>query len=112
MAKFKFAEWLMVWLLDSDGFEFEWDSGNWTKNSRKHGVSTEEIEEVFTSGPACPLGVQVSPPVPEGRMGVVGATAAGRVLHVVFTIRKGRVRPISARPAEKYEREIYEAWVH
>ncbi len=112
MAKFKFAEWLMVWLLDSDGFEFEWDSGNRTKNAKKHGVSTGEIEEVFTAGPAAPLGVRVSPPAPEERMGVVGATAAGRVLHVVFTIRKGRVRPISARPAEKNEREIYEAWVH
>lgn len=112
MAKFKFAEWLMVWLLDSDGFEFEWDDGNWQKNARKHGVSTAEIEEVFTAGPAAPLGVQVGPPVPEERMAVVGATSSGRVLHVVFTIRAGRVRPISARPAEKHEREIYEAWVH
>ena len=112
MAKFKFAEWLLTWLLDSVEFEFDWDEGNWKKNAKKHGVAAREIEEVFTTGLPAPLGVQVSPSVPEERLAVVGATAAGRVLHVVFAIRDGNVRPISARPAEKNEREVYEGWVH
>lgn len=112
MAKFKFAEWLLVWLQDAEDFEFEWDDGNWAKSAKKHGVSAAEIEEVFTAGRAAPLGIQVSPAVPEERMAVVGATAAGRVLHLVFTIRDGRVRPISARPAAPIERGFYEAWLH
>ncbi|MBK9309042.1 MAG: BrnT family toxin [Nitrospira sp.] len=35
----------------------------------------------------------------------------GRILHVVFTLREGKVRPISARPAHKKERELYEAYL-
>lgn len=112
MAKFKFAEWLLFWLLDSEGFEFEWDEGNRSKNARKHGVTAAEIEEAFTSGPAAPLGVQVSPPVPEERMGIVGATSAGRIIIVVFTFRDGKIRPVSARPANTPQREYYEALVY
>ncbi len=111
MAKFKFLEWLILWLLGTAHFEFEWDEGNQTKSAKKHGVRTGEVEEVFFLGQAAPLGVQVSPPVPEERLGIVGATSTGRVLHVVFTIRDGKVRPISARPAHKKEREFYESYL-
>ena len=70
-----------------------------------------EVEEVFLAGQAAPLGVQISPEAPEERLGIVGATAGGRILHVVFTLREGKVRPISARPAHKKERGIYEAYL-
>jgi len=111
MAKFKFVEWLLLWLQENSHFEFDWDEGNRTKSATKHSVRTEEAEEVLTLGQAVPLGVQISPLVHEERLGVVGATSEGRVLHVVFTIRDGRVRPISARPAHKKERELYEAYL-
>jgi uncharacterized DUF497 family protein len=91
--------------------EFEWDEGNRTKNAAKHAVRTEEAEEVFTLGQAAPLGIQVSPIVDEERLGIVGTTSGGRILHVVFTLRDGKVRPISARPAHKKERELYEAYL-
>ena len=54
-----------------------------------------------------PLGIQVTPKVKEERLGIVGPTKAGKLLHVVFTLREGRVRPISARPAHKKERGQY-----
>ncbi len=111
MAKFKFVEWLFLWLSETSHFEFDWDAGNKTKNSAKHAVTTTEVEEVFLLGQAAPLGVQVSPELPEERLGIVGATAAGRLLHVVFTLRKGKVRPISARPAKKKEKELYETYI-
>ena len=95
MAKFKFAEWLLVWLLDSEDFEFEWDEANRAKSAKKHGVSASEIEEAFTSGP-------------EERMGIVGKTIAGRAIVVVFTVRERKIRPISAREANKQQREYYE----
>lgn len=111
MAKFKFVEWLLLWLQETSHFEFDWDEGNRTKSASKHSVLTEETEEVFTLGQAVPLGVQVSPPVHEERLGIVGTTSVGRILHVVFTLRDGKVRPISTRTAHKKERELYEAYL-
>ena len=101
MAKFRFIEWLLVWIQETTHYEFEWDGGNQTKSLTKHLVTTEEVEEVFRIGPAAPLGIQTSPEVIEQRLGIVGTTASGRVLHVVFTLRTDKVRPISARPAHK-----------
>lgn len=108
MAKFKFAEWLVLWLWDAVQFEFEWDDGNWTKNAKAHGVTAGEIEEAFWTGSAVAVGIQVSPAAPEERFAIVGATSAGRILFVVFTVRDGRVRPISAREANRKQREHYE----
>lgn len=59
VAIWEFVEWLLIWLQENS--EFEWDQGNLSKNSRKHGVSVQEVEEVFGSGRALPLGIQVSP---------------------------------------------------
>lgn len=111
MAKFKFVEWLLPWLLETTRFEFEWDEGNRTKSAAKHAVATQEAEEVFMSGQAAPLGVQISPETCEERLGIVGPTSVGRILHVVFTMRGGKVRPVSARPAHKKEREFYEEYL-
>lgn len=108
MAQWKFTEWLFIWLLETTHFEFEWDHGNKTKNASKHGVSIEEIEGVFKSGFALPLGVQVQPPVMEQRLGLVGPNFSGRLLQVAFVLREGRVRIISARPAHPKERRQYE----
>lgn len=108
MAQWEFVEWLMFWILETSNFEFEWDKGNQSKNKEKHNISTEEIEAVFRSGAALPLGVQISPIVNEQRLGIIGPTLNGRLLQIAFTIRDGRVRPISARPAHSKERNQYE----
>lgn len=111
MAKFLFAEWLVHWLQESSSFHFDWDEGNTIKSAAKHGVAPVEAEEVFLLGQAAPLGVQVSPEAPEERLGVVGPTYTGRMLQVVFTLREGKVRPISARPASRRERGYHEAYL-
>jgi uncharacterized DUF497 family protein len=108
MAQWEFVEWLLVWLLEALDYEFEWDQGNQTKNADKHGILTHETEEVFKSGLALPLGVQIQPPVNEQRLGIIGPTFSGRLLQVVFVLREGRVRIISARPAHRKERKQYE----
>jgi uncharacterized DUF497 family protein len=111
MAKFQFAQWLVYWLEEASGFRFEWDAGNTLKSAAKHGVTPTEAEEVFLLGQAAPLGVQVSPPVSEERVAVVGPTYTGRMLLVVFTLRGGKIRPISARPAGRRERNYHEAYL-
>ena len=108
MAKWKFTEWLLIWLLETSDFEFEWDHGNSTKSASKHGILIEETEAVFKSGLALPLGVQIHPPADEQRLGLVGPTFSGRLIQVAFVLREGRVRVISARPAHHKERRQYE----
>ena len=108
MARWEFAEWLLVWLMEATGFEFEWDHGNRAKSAAKHGVSVEEVEGVFRSRTALPLGIQIEADVGEQRLGIVGPGFAGRLLQVAFVLRRGRVRVISARPAHRKERKHYE----
>ena len=108
MAKWEFVEWLLFWLLETSRFEFEWDDGNRHKNAAKHGITTHEAETVFRSGFAIPLGIQISPVVPEQRLGLIGPALTGRLLPIAFVIREGRIRIISARPAKRKERRQYE----
>lgn len=108
MAQWEFVEWLLFWILETSHFEFEWDKGNRSKSAIKHKISTDEVEAVFRSGMALPLGIQTSPAANEQRLGLVGPTLSGRLLQIAFTLRNGRVRVISARPAHKKERSRYE----
>lgn len=108
MGQFKFVLWLAYWYLQNESFEFEWDSGNFTKSLAKHGVDTDEVESVFTLRMAVPIGRQVSPEVEEERLCLVGISFEGRLISVVFTLRDGSVRPISSRIANKKERKLYE----
>ncbi|MBC7466684.1 MAG: BrnT family toxin [Bdellovibrio sp.] len=108
MAQFRFLLWLAYWYQQNEAFEFEWDIGNSQKSSKKHDVGLDEIESVFEMKMAVPLGRQVTPVVDEERLCLIGPTEMGRMLSVVFTLRDGRVRPISGRAASKKERALYE----
>lgn len=108
MAQFKFLLWLAYWYQQTLTFDFEWDSGNSHKSVRKHDVRTDEIESLFEMKMAVPLGRQVRPIVTEERLCIVGPNKTGRMISVVFTLRDGRVRPISGRPASRKERSLYE----
>jgi uncharacterized DUF497 family protein len=87
MGQFRFILWLYYWYQQADSFEFEWDSANSMKSLRKHGVNTDEVESVFELKLAVPIGRQVSPPVPEERLCIVGPSQDGRMISVVFTLR-------------------------
>ncbi len=108
MAQWEFVEWLLFWILETSHFEFDWDKGNQSKSAIKHKISIEEVEGVFRSGLALPLGIQTAPPANEQRLGLVGPNLSGRLIQVAFVLREGRVRVISARPAHKKERIQYE----
>lgn len=108
MALFRFVLWLAYWYRQTESFEFEWDSSNTNKITTKHGVDPLEIESVFEMKLGVPLGRQERPKVDEERLCIVGPSVSGRMLSVVFTLRDGRVRTISARPASRKERKLYE----
>lgn len=86
---------------------FDWDAGNWPKCG-KHGVTREEIEEVFRGEPA----VMADPHPDEPRMRAIGKTGVGRYVFLVFMLRvvegKTMLRPISARFMHQKEIDHYE----
>lgn len=85
---------------------FEWDTGNQTKSLRKHGITNQEAEETFFNFKRV-LPDQAHSEK-EQRFGMLGQTKQGRVLFIVFTVRGNKVRIISARAADKKERNFYE----
>lgn len=109
MAHFKFVQWLVEWILAQSSFSFEWDAGNKIKSHEKHGVTSEEAEEVFEQIEAIrALGEQVSPPVSELRLGILGLTKSGRHVFICFTIRGTGIRIISIREMNRKEKKLYE----
>ena len=85
---------------------FEWDAGNWRKSELKHGVAMAEVQEVLLNAPSCQVDARHSED--EQRYVALGVTNEGRQLFVSFTVRRNRVRVISARPMSRKERAIHE----
>jgi uncharacterized DUF497 family protein len=73
---------------------FDWDAGN-TAKCAKRGISREEIESVF-DGPVTIVADQAHSGA-ETRLRAIGRTGEGRHVFIVYTIRRERIRPISAR---------------
>ncbi|HMO52020.1 MAG TPA: BrnT family toxin [Kiritimatiellia bacterium] len=86
---------------------FDWDDGNRDKN-QKHGVHAWECEQVFFNEPLLVLD-DPKHSVVEDRFAAFGHTDAGRLLVVIYTMRKKRIRVISARDMNKKERDFYES---
>ena len=87
--------------------ECEWDPAKARPNRRKHGVTFEEA----ATGLADDLAVTATDPGHsrgESRFITFGESSAGRLLVVAHAERRDRSRIISARPAMKGERRIYE----
>ena len=86
---------------------FEWDSKKADANLRKHGVSFEEATTVLRDDLAV-TGHDPDHSLDENRFVTFGISTQGRVLVVAHTERRGVIRIISARPATRPERKIYE----
>jgi hypothetical protein len=90
-----------------DELQFTWDRTKAAANLRKHGVSFEEAATVFRN----PLAKVLPDPTHsehEVRSLIIGHSAGGRLLLVVFMETDDRIRPISAREASARERREYE----
>jgi uncharacterized DUF497 family protein len=107
VAKYEYFEWL-VGFIASKGFDFDWDDGYRDKSHLKHSVTALQIESAFDDPNAISVGIQVSPETIEARFAIIGKDFLGGVLFICFTIRAGKVRPISARLANKIEKRNYE----
>lgn len=80
---------------------FEWDKAN-EGHIAIHGVTTDEVEEVF----ARPVH-EVPADRDEPRNLCVGPTKKDRFLAIAYTMREGRVRVVTAFPANRKQRRQY-----
>ena len=86
---------------------FEWDENKEKSNLRKHKISFDEAESVFSDM----FSVTISDPdhsVEENRFIDIGMSENNRILVVVYVEREENIRIISARKATRAERKIYE----
>jgi uncharacterized protein len=87
---------------------FEWDDFKAERNIRIHGVDFQEAKTVFED----PFAITIPDEFhseEEPRSIILGLSLLARVLLVVHTERKERIRIISARKATPAERSQYES---
>ncbi len=86
---------------------FEWEEAKAEANLEKHKVSFEEASTVFQDVLSL-TGRDPDHSIGEHRLVTFGMSARNRALLVSHTERTGKIRIISARPATRAERKIYE----
>ena len=89
---------------------FEWDPRKAQANAAKHDVTFDEAVTVFLDDLALD-GPDLQHSSSEARFRRLGASAEGRVLMVIYTVRRTghveTIRLISARRASRRERAAY-----
>ena len=91
---------------------FEWDKRKNASNEKKHGVTFDEAKTIFTDQFAR-LIADPDHSGEEDRFILLGTSIHSRLLVVCHCIRTNdSIRIISARKADKQEREIYEGYRH
>ncbi len=86
---------------------FAWDAPKADANLRKHGVSFEEAATSFSD----PLSITSPDPdhsTGEERFILIGRSSSQLLVVVVHVERDDTIRIISARPASRRERVVYE----
>ena len=85
---------------------YQWDPEKAESNFLTHGVDFADSVGVFEDTWALTLKEEIESG--EQRFATLGADFFGRILVVVYTYRNEDIRLISARPATRRERRIYE----
>jgi len=86
-----------------DGIEFDWDDSN-VSHISAHKVSPREFDQVLMNEP---LDMEYDMTGDEERYRAVGPTNRGRLLSVVYTLRNGRIRCITAFPAGVADKKAF-----
>ena len=83
--------------------EFDWDAGN-RDHLARHGISAAEFEQGFRNQPIQIDEYQVRG---EWRTKVIAITDAARLLELVYTVREGLIRAVTAFPLKRRRRGFY-----
>jgi uncharacterized protein len=87
--------------------DFEWHPPKARANLKKHNVSFEEARTIFGDKKHIVVS-DLEHSFDEARCLAIGRSDQGRLLTMCFTARQNRIRIISARLAERWERREYE----
>jgi uncharacterized DUF497 family protein len=82
---------------------FDWD-GNNTLHLARHRITTDEAEECFRNDPVI---TEHDAANGEDRWKAVSATAALRILVLIFTVREEQIRVITGWDADKMTKKTY-----
>jgi uncharacterized protein len=92
-----------VYTMSTD-VEFEWDDDD-IEHLARHGITRYEAEEVLDGPQLRRRGGTRAP----DRFRVLGRTAAGRYLALVYQLKpRGLIRPFTGWDMDRYERDLYE----
>ena len=83
--------------------EFDWDAAN-EHHIARHGINPKEAEEAVLIEP---LEADVQPHKSEGRVLCFGGTNKGRLLTVLYTERRGKIRVVTAYEMTKAQQQMY-----
>lgn len=86
---------------------FEWDKGNIDKSYHKRGITPNEAEQIFTDEDL-QIEKDAKHQEVEKRYIAIGKNETEKVLFIIFTLRKHKIRVISVRLANQKERRLYE----
>ncbi len=87
---------------------FDWDDANIDKNWKKHEVAFWESEEIFFNRPLLLQSDDKHSGKSESRYYALGKINKNKLLFTALTIRKNKIRIISARPMSQKEKTIYQ----
>lgn len=87
----------------SRDFEFDWDDAN-RSHLAAHDITPAEFEEVYSGEKLETINERKG----ETRAAAVGKTKAGRLLTIVYTMRHGKARPVTAHMIPRRKRKLYE----
>jgi len=85
------------------GLEFDWDDEN-TKHLAADKVTPTEFEQAMNNDP---VDLDFELMDGEERFRSVGITNGGRFLPVVWTIRRGKIRAVTAFPASVSNKKVF-----
>ena len=88
--------------------KFDWDQWNAQKNEAKHGISALEAESTFHDDKLKIFHDLKHSTKREKRWVCYGKSGYHNILMIAFTIRRDKLRIISARKSSRKERDIYE----
>ena len=92
---------------DIEDMVFDWDDYKESANIKKHNISFKQAAYVFIDQNRIEY-YDYTHSDKEERYIAIGF--AGKILYVVYTIRKDSIRIISARRATNKEKEMYIKW--
>jgi hypothetical protein len=83
--------------------EFDWDADN-LQHIARHGIHPREAEEAVLIEP---LEADVQPHEGEERVLCFGRTKSGRLLTILYTERRGKIRVVTAYEMTKPQQQMY-----